>query len=393
MTEVLFNNADCQYMAEAIRLAWRGLYTTHPNPRVGCVIVKNGQIVGRGWHQVAGEGHAEINALKEAGNLAKGATAYVSLEPCSHHGKTPPCAEALIEAGVAKVISAMEDPNPLVSGRGHALLEENGIQTVSGLLQTQAERVNPGFIKRMRTGLPLVRLKSAMSVDGRVAMASGESKWITGPEARADVQRIRARSEAIVTGVDTVIADDPSFTVRPEDWPGGVAGEYDIDCQSWPAGIPVIQPTRVILDSTLRTPSSAALLSLPGKTVVVCTAERNVVAASSLESAGASIAILSTEPSKDGRERVSLTALLQWLAQQDVNEVMVEAGGTLAGCFIEQQLVDEWVVYMAPKIMGSTAQPLLALPDIQTMGQALPLDLSDVRQLGTDIRMTFRWSH
>ena len=201
MTAALFTTADHQHMAEAIRLAWRGLYTTHPNPRVGCVLVKAGQVIGRGWHQVAGQGHAEVNALREAGEAARGATAYVSLEPCSHHGKTPPCAEALIKAGVARVVSAMEDPNPNVSGRGHQLLEAAGIATACGLMQAEAERINPGFNKRMRQGLPWVVVKSAMSADGRTAMANGESQWITGPAARADVQRLRARCEAIITGV------------------------------------------------------------------------------------------------------------------------------------------------------------------------------------------------
>ncbi|MBA54498.1 MAG: riboflavin biosynthesis protein RibD [Pseudomonadales bacterium] len=384
MTAALFTNTDHQHMAEAIRLAWRGLYTTHPNPRVGCVLVKDGQVVGQGWHQIAGEGHAEVNALSQAGANAQGATAYVSLEPCSHHGKTPPCAEALIQAGVAKVISAMEDPNPKVSGRGHQLLEAAGIQTACGLLQEQAERINPGFNKRMRTGLPWVVVKSAMSVDGRTAMADGESQWITGPAARADVQRLRARSEAIVTGVETVIADDASLTVRPEMWPQAVAGDDSLCGWNWPAGFEPKQPLRVIVDSTLRTPVTAKILSQTGKTLIVCT-QAEPLRRQALEATGAEVLQL---PSVEGR--VDLHALLQELATREVNEVLVEAGAVLAGAFAQQQLMDQWVCYMAPKLMGSSARPVLDM-DIETMSQARDLHLTDLRQIGQDIRMTYSW--
>jgi diaminohydroxyphosphoribosylaminopyrimidine deaminase/5-amino-6-(5-phosphoribosylamino)uracil reductase len=375
MTAALFNDSDHQFMAEAIRLAWRGLYTTHPNPRVGCVLVKAGKVIGRGWHQVAGEGHAEVNALREAGPEACGATAYVSLEPCSHHGKTAPCAEALIQAGVVKVISAMEDPNPQVSGRGHQLLQSAGIETACGLMQAQAGRINPGFNKRMRNGLPWVTLKSAMSLDGRTAMASGESQWITCSDSRADVQRLRARVEAIVTGVDTVIADDPSLTVRPQLWPQGL----------WPADREPIQPLRVIVDSRLRTPHSAAILQQPGETLVVCHQwDDGKVAA--LEAEGASVVQL---PALN--QRIDLAALLAELAHWDVNELLVEAGAVLSGGFVAQGLVDEWVCYLAPKLMGSSARPVLGL-NIQTMQEAQNLQLTDLRQIGQDIRMTYRWS-
>ena len=385
MTAALFTKADHQYMAEAIRLAWRGLYTTHPNPRVGCVLVKEGQIVGRGWHQIAGEGHAEVNALREAGAAAQGATAYVSLEPCSHHGKTPPCAEALIRAGVAKVISAMEDPNPQVSGRGHQLLENAGIQAACGLMQAQAELINPGFNKRMRTGLPWVVVKSAMSMDGRTAMASGESQWITGPAARADVQRLRARVEAIITGVDTVIADDASLTVRPDMWSETVAGDELSEGWSWPKNWQPIQPLRVIVDSSLRTPRNAKILQQPGKTLIVHTSDDGEKAAE-LTAAGAALKQL---PAIDGR--VDLNALLQDLARREVNEVLVEAGAVLAGAFVQQQLLDQWVCYLAPKLMGSSARPVLDL-DLRTMSQAQALHLTDLRQIGQDIRMTYGWS-
>ena len=300
-------------MAEAIALAWRGLYTTHPNPRVGCVLVKEAQVVGRGWHQFAGQGHAEVNALAEAGSQAKGATAYVSLEPCSHHGKTPPCVSALIEAGVAKVISAMEDPNPKVSGNGHHLLEQAGIETACGLLQQQAEQLNPGFNKRMRKGLPWVTLKSAISADGRTAMASGESKWITGAAARADVQRLRGRVEAIVTGVETILADDPSLTVRPEMWSQAVCGDSTSTVWGWPSGFEPIQPLRVVLDSQLRTPASANLFKQPGETWVVCS-QWHEQKADALQRAGAKIMQLGSSASG----KLDLLSLLKKLVGNDV---------------------------------------------------------------------------
>lgn len=373
-------------MADAIRLAGRGLYTTHPNPRVGCVIVKGGVVVGQGWHAIAGQGHAEVNALRAAGPAAQGATVYVSLEPCSHHGKTPPCADALIQAGVARVISAMEDPNPKVSGSGHQRLQAAGIETACGLLETQARAVNPGFYKRMQTGLPWVFLKSAMSVDGRVAMASGESQWISCGNSRADVQRLRARVEAIVTGVDTVLQDNPALTVRPELWPAPVASDEPLSGWSWPVDFAPLQPLRVILDSRLRTPPDAAILRQPGKTLIACI-DRDEGKARLLEQAGAEIVLL---PARAGR--VDLQSLLQELARREVNEVLVETGGQLAGSFVNEQLVDEWICYMAPKLMGSSARPVLALAGINTMSQAHDLQLTDLRQIGQDIRMTYRWS-
>lgn len=247
MTE--YSAADYEYMAHALQLAMRGLYTTHPNPRVGCVLVKDGQMVGEGWHEFAGGPHAEVNALKMAGNKAKGATVYLSLEPCSHQGRTPPCSQALIDAGVSRVIAAMQDPNPQVAGQGLAQLREAGIEVETGLLEAQAEALNPGFISRMRHGRPYVRHKLAMSLDGRTAMASGESKWITSDAARQDVQRMRAQSDAILTGVGTVLADDPAMTVRLE-------GHKR-------------QPMRVVVDTHLSMPTEAKILSQPGKTVVM----------------------------------------------------------------------------------------------------------------------------
>lgn len=372
-------------MAEAIRLAWRGLYTTHPNPRVGCVIVKDGVVVGRGWHQVAGQGHAEVNALRAAGDAARGATVYVSLEPCSHHGKTPPCAEALIQAGVARVISAMEDPNPRVSGNGLRRLQSAGIETASGLLEAEARTLNPGFYKRMQSGLPWITLKSAMSVDGRIAMASGESQWITCPDSRADVQRLRARVEAIVTGVDTVIHDNPALNVRPALWPAPVLGDDPLSGWCWPDEMAPVQPLRVIVDSRLRTPPDAALLRAPGKTLIACLAGHEA-RARELEEAGAELLQL-----PERRGQVDLGALIRALAAREVNEVLVESGGRLAGAFVQQGLVDQWICYMAPKLMGSTAQPVLTLP-MDTMQQAHSLQLTDLRQIGQDIRMTYGWS-
>lgn len=377
MNPSAFSTDDTRYMALAIQIARQGLYTTHPNPRVGCVIVRDNQIVGEGWHQVAGQGHAEVNALKQAGESARGATAYVTLEPCSHFGRTPPCSQALIDAGVSRVVSAMQDPNPLVSGNGHELLRQQGIEVDCGLLTDDAEQLNPGFIKRMSVGLPWVRVKSAMSVDGRTAMASGESQWITGPAAREDVQRLRARSEAIITGVDSVVIDDPSLTVRLESFaicPLEIA----------PLENP-IQPLRVILDSQLRTPPTAKMLTLPGKTLVVC-AEDIPARRQVLEVAGAEVLCLPRSEDKPG---VDLQALLKNLAQREVNEVLVETGATTAGAFMQQGLVDEWVLYMAPTLMGSDARPVLLMPGIDTMNNKILLSMKQVKQVGDDLCIVY----
>ncbi len=361
-------------MARAIQLARRGLYTTHPNPRVGCVLVKEQQVIAEGWHQIAGQGHAEVNALHMAGSEARGATAYVTLEPCSHHGKTPPCAKALMEAGVARVVSAMVDPNPLVSGRGHKMLEEQGIKTAWGLLEAQARALNPGFIKRMTSGRPWVWCKSASSLDGRTAMASGESHWITGPAARQDVQRLRARCEAIITGVQTILHDDPSYTVRPEQWPAG----------EWPESFEPIQPIRVVLDSRLSMPADSKILALPGQTWVVC-ARLDVSREKTLKEAGAQIFHV---PDSTG-SRVDLGQVLDLLGQHQVNEVLVEAGAELTGAFIGQGLVDEWWVYMAPSLLGDSARPLCRLPGMDTMTDKIGLRLKDIRQVGDDVRLRF----
>lgn len=370
----LFSVDDYQYMARALELARRGLYTTHPNPRVGCVLVRDGKVIGEGFHQLAGEGHAEVNALKNAGD-AKGATAYVTLEPCSHFGRTPPCALGLIEAGVSRVVAAMTDPNPKVSGQGLSKLSDAGIETSSGLLETQARELNPGFLSRMERGRPYVRLKLAMSVDGRTAMASGESKWITGAEARADVQQLRARSSAVITGIGSILSDDSSLTVRIQQLSNRVANQ-----------ITDHQPLRVVLDSELRMPLNAKMLTLAGRTLIVTSADLTSEKSVALKSAGAELLALGNT---DGR--VDLQRLMAYLAaQESVNELLVETGAELAGAFIEARLVDELWVYMAPKLMGSDARPLVKL-DFGSMSEAIELSLKDMRQFGNDIRMIWQF--
>ncbi|RRJ83597.1 bifunctional diaminohydroxyphosphoribosylaminopyrimidine deaminase/5-amino-6-(5-phosphoribosylamino)uracil reductase RibD [Aestuariirhabdus litorea] len=364
---------DRQCMARALQLAKRGLYTTDPNPRVGCVIAHNGQVLAEGWHQRAGEGHAEANALAVAGDAARGATAYVTLEPCSHFGRTAPCCDALITAGVARVWVAMTDPNPLVAGSGIERLREAGIEVACGLLEDQARALNPGFIKRMERARPFVRLKLAMSLDGRTAMASGESQWITGPEARRDVQRLRARSSAIITGVESILADDSALTLRAEQL--GLA-EAEAICRR--------QPRRVVLDSDLRTPPSARVLQGQGATLVACAAGADPLRRQALEAAGAELIELPREG--DG---LALEPLLAALAQRECNEVLLETGATLAGAAVAAGLVDELVIYMAPLLMGSDARPLLRLP-IATMAEGRELEIVDMRALGRDWRITAR---
>lgn len=365
--------ADQEYMARAIRLARNGLYTTQPNPRVGCVLVNGDEIVGEGFHFRAGEGHAEVNALAMAGEKAQGATAYVTLEPCSHFGRTPPCAEGLINTGVARVVSAMVDPNPEVAGRGIKMLRDAGIAAESGLLEAEARALNPGFIKRMESGLPFVRLKMATSLDGRTAMASGESKWITGPAARSDVQKLRAQSSAVVTGIESILKDDSALTVR--------ADQLELDNTD---EIVKQQPLRVVLDSGLRMPLKASILSQPGRTLIVTVSEdADKIAA--LKNTGAEIAIM---PAQDGR--VDLKALLQMLAEQEqCNELLIETGATLAGAFIQQELVDEIYLYMAMKLLGSEARPAFQLP-FTTMAQQIKLQQTDMAMLKDDMRLILK---
>lgn len=370
---MVFSVDDHRFMARALQLAAQGLYTTEPNPRVGCVLVKDGAIVGEGFHARAGEGHAEVNALAMAAGAtgqAQGATAYVTLEPCSHQGKTGPCCDALMKAGVSRVVSAMQDPNPLVSGRGHHRLQQAGIDVSWGLMQAQAESLNPGFISRMTRQLPYVRIKQAISIDGRTAMQSGQSKWITGPQARSDVQRLRARSSAILTGIGTVLLDDPAMTLRAEQL--GLEHAWSVIKR---------QPLRVVLDSSLRTPVDAAIINQPGEAVIFYVA-----------ATAARVAELSAKATLVQLEAIEPLAVIQWLAQvRECNELLIEAGATIGGSFIDAGLVDELVIYQAPTLLGSDARPAFRLP-LDKMAQQYRLQLLDSCQLGDDRRLIFSFA-
>lgn len=358
-----FTPDDHLFMTQALRLAEQGLYTSMPNPRVGCIIVNDGAVVGEGAHLKAGTPHAEIHALKQAGNQATGATAYVTLEPCNHHGLTPPCAEALIKAGIAKVVIAMQDPNPLVSGQGIAAIQAAGITVLTGLMQQQAAALNAGFISRMANKLPFVRSKIAASLDGKTALNNGVSQWITGPAARSDVQHWRARSCAVMTGIGTVLKDNPSLTVR----------ELDIERQ----------PISIVVDSQLRIPLDAKLLNNPQVLVAFASDPENK--AEALIAKGISLLCI---PNDDGK--VCLESLLSHLASEQVNEVMVEGGDGLNGALMALKCIDELVIYYAPKLMGSDAKGMFALPALQTMEEAIALDVIEVRQFGQDIRVLAR---
>lgn len=371
-----FTADDLRHMHRALELARQGLFTTTPNPRVGCVLVRDGEVVGEGYHVRAGGPHAERHALAMAGERARGATCYVTLEPCSHTGRTGPCADALIEAGIVRVVAAMQDPHDRVAGEGFDKLRAVGIAVQSGLLEHEARALNPGFIKRMESGRPFVRVKLAMSLDGRTAMVSGESKWITGSDAREDVQRLRAQSCAIVTGIGTVLADDPSLTVRPQDWRGEVYPDSDVR-----------QPLRVVLDRQLRTPVTARLLGEPGATLVVSALDPVPQTVAALQAEGAELLHLPASGSG-----IDLAQLLDELGRRQCNEVLVEAGPTLAAAFISEQLVDELVVYMAPALLGSNARPLMVLPQLATMSDKINLQFADVTRVGNDLRMTLNLS-
>ncbi len=350
-------------MARALELAERGLYTTTPNPRVGCVLVRNDAIVGEGWHERAGEPHAEIVALRAAGNAARGATAYVTLEPCCHHGRTPPCVDALIDAGVARVVAAMKDPNPLVSGAGLARLQAAGIAVHSGVLQEAARELNIGFVSRMQRGRPWVRLKVAASLDGRTALANGASRWITGAEARADGHAWRARACAILTGIGTVVADDPLLTVR------------EVQTER--------QPLRVVVDSSLRVAPAAKVVVTGGTLIATARAEAGRAAA--LRAAGNEVLSL-----PDAAGRVDLAALLQALGTRAMNEVHVEAGPGLNGALLRAGLADEVLLYMAPSLLGDRARGMFELPALAELSQRHVLDLRDVRRIGPDLRLLAR---
>ncbi|MCL7715589.1 bifunctional diaminohydroxyphosphoribosylaminopyrimidine deaminase/5-amino-6-(5-phosphoribosylamino)uracil reductase RibD [Stenotrophomonas mori] len=357
-----FTATDHQMMARALRLAERGAWTTRPNPMVGCVIAQGDEVVGEGFHQRAGGPHAEVFALREAGTRARGATAYVTLEPCAHYGRTPPCALALIEAGVARVVAAMGDPFPDVDGGGFALLRQAGVEVAVGLMADAARELNRGFLSRVERGRPFVRIKLAASLDGRTAMADGESKWITGPDARADVQRWRARAGAILTGAATVLADDPALTARPD------AGAF-------------VPPLRVVLDARLRSlactrvrDGGAPTLYLHDPALTPPRIEGAAFAAAPLQADG----------------RFDLAAVMALLAERGINEVHAEAGPTLCGALLRGGLADELLLYMAPLLMGEGARPLLAGLGIAAMAQAVPLEMHDLRMVGRDLRLRLR---
>ena len=351
-----FTADDHRYMARAIKLAAKPVFSPHPNPRVGCVIVNNGKIVGEGFHEFAGGPHAEVNALQLAGNEAKQSTVYVTLEPCSHFGRTPPCADALLKAQVAEVIVAMKDPNPKVAGKGLEKLKQAGIKISFGLLAQQAKELNKGFIKRMLHNMPWVCSKIAMSIDGRTSMSSGESKWITGSQARKDVQVLRARTHAILTGSGTVLADDPQLTVR----------EF---AKSTPG---FRQPVRIVVDGQKKLPATAKIFQETGETILA------VKAAGDLNCTYIEV--------KSDSEKIDLSLLLKELAKKEINEVLVEAGPGLNGALLSQGLIDELIVYMATDVMGDDANGMFHLPQLKSMQQKIPLTCKDVRKIGNNIR-------
>lgn len=360
-----FSPIDHRHMAQALRLAERGLFTTQPNPRVGCVIAHGETVVGEGWHQRAGEPHAEVLALREAGDQARNATAYVTLEPCAHQGRTPPCADALVAAGVKRVVIAAEDPFPQVDGRGMARLRAAGIEVEAGLMREQARELNVGFFSRIERGRPFVRLKLAMSLDGRTALASGESKWITSEAARGDVQRWRARSSAILAGSGTVLADNPQLTVR-------LPGEYH-----------GVAPLRVVLDRDLRVPASFHVLDDSSPTLLLHDA-----GLASIQNIPAGVSHAGVP--LDAQGRLDLDVVLSTLAERDVNELLVEAGARLAGAMLTAGHVDELLLYVAPVLLGHEGRALMMLPDIATMADRWQLEVLEQRSVGPDWRLRLR---
>ncbi len=371
-----FSVEDQNYMHQAIRLAKKGLYSTRPNPAVGCVLVKAGQVVGEGWHERAGLPHAERIALAQAGDQAQGATAYVTLEPCSHYGRTPPCADGLIEAQVSRVVVAMQDPNPLVAGQGIDRIRQAGIEVQVGLFEAEARALNPGFIQMMEKQLPFVRVKMASSVDGRTAMENGESQWITGPESRQEVHKLRARSGAIITGIGTVLADDPSLTVRlPEE----VLQEMNLDADS-------CHPIRVVLDPNLSIPLDAKMLKSPGRTILMTskeTVERDPAVVETLIEHGYELVAVAAVD-----DHLDIESVLHYLAEEEsVREVMVESGAIVAGAFMQSGYVNELHCYIAPILMGHMAKPMFVLPGLESMADKLKFKIDSTAMFGNDIRL------
>ncbi len=359
----MFTDADHDFMGKALALAGRGLYTTTPNPRVGCVVVRDGVVVGTGWHEKAGLPHAEVLALKDAGDRARGAALYVNLEPCSHHGRTPPCAEAIIAAGIKRVVAAMQDPNPKVAGSGFAKLREAGMVIEHGLKENEAGELNIGFVSRMARRRPWVRMKIAASLDGRTALANGESRWITGEAARADGHRWRARACAVLTGFGTVRDDDPQLNVRGVDTPR--------------------QPLKIVVDSKFETSASARLLK-EGKTLVVgaVNEERKIAA---LKAAGAEVIIIPND-----RGKVELFKLMEELARRELNEIHVEAGTKLNGSLFQAGVVDELLVYLAPSVIGDSGRGMFNLPEFTRLSQATALKIREIERVGADLRILAR---
>jgi diaminohydroxyphosphoribosylaminopyrimidine deaminase/5-amino-6-(5-phosphoribosylamino)uracil reductase len=359
----MFSPADREFMRQALALAERGLYTTTPNPRVGCVVVKEGAIVASGWHEKAGLPHAEVLALKEAGERARGATLYLNLEPCSHHGRTPPCADAIVASGIQRVVAAMQDPNPRVAGEGFAKLRAAGIAVVSGLMQEEARELNIGFVARMTRGRPWMRMKIAASLDGRTSLANGTSQWITGEAARADGHRWRARACAILTGHGTVRDDDPQLNVRGVDTPR--------------------QPLKIVVDSRFETPLSARLLK-DGKTLVAgAIGETKRITA--LQKAGAETVVIPND-----RGKVELFKLMEELGRRELNEIHVEGGSKLNGSLLQAGVVDELLVYLAPSIIGDSGRGMFSVPELTELSQARALEIREVARVGADVRVLAR---
>lgn len=360
--QTAFSSQDFSMMSRAIRLAKRGIYTTAPNPNVGCVIVRDGQIVGEGYHLRAGEPHAEVHALRMAADKAEGATAYVTLEPCSHYGRTPPCAEGLIKAKVARVVCAMQDPNPKVAGRGIQMLSDAGIEVQVGLLESDAIELNRGFIKFMQTGMPFVQLKMAASLDGQTALSNGQSQWITSPCARQDVQRYRAISGGILSTSKTVIDDNASLNVRWDDLPQTVQQQYQPEA--------VRQPVRIILDRQCQLTDDLKLFNTDGERIIVSKEGDSV-------------------PQLNEAGQIELAKTLQSVANDhQVHHLWVEAGATFASALIQANLVDELIVYLAPKLMGSDGRGLIGALGLTSMAQVIDLEITDARMVDVDIRIT-----
>ena len=367
-----FSAFDREAMTRALQWAALGARSTQPNPRVGCVIARDGQIVGAGWHRRAGGPHAEVFALREAGDAARGATAYVTLEPCNHHGRTPPCTEALIAAGVTRVVYANGDPNPQVDGSGARRLQQAGIVVQTGLMAQEGEELNVGFFARMRRRRPWLRLKLAASLDGRTALASGESRWISSPEARADVHAFRAASAAILSTSATVLADDPQLDARPQD---AAREATEGDAPRY--------PLRVLLDAHLRIPTQARVFATPGEIVLLA-----LDSAVPPQHLAQGVQVQRVSAGADGR--LSLSAALAWMAGAGLNEIWTEAGATLAGALLNQDLVDEVVLYLAPCFLGTDARPLARLPALARLADARRLQVHDVGRIGPDVRIMLR---